>query len=450
MLICVSALTGACTSEDPLADAGDDASESDDASETETGEPLVTYTYWRDAKPVLDAKCVGCHSAGNIGPFSLTSYAEVEAVAAILPSSIESGDMPPWPPDAACNEYQHDRSLTADERELLSTWLSEGASEGSLADAPEPTPSEPGFEPELILTLPEPYTPKLEPDDYRCFVIPWSESGYVTGVRVDPDQRSIVHHVIAFAVEPNQVEAVEAMDAADPGPGYTCFGGAGIQSRWVGSWAPGGLGVVYPEGTGVRMDAGSRLVVQMHYNTSSAEPLADQSALAFMVEDTVERPLVNQPLANPGWVLGYEPMTIPAGDPEVTHATTIDLASSPWAGQIAEIGAAPGEDVLLHVGGLHMHTLGVSARLSLIRAGGEEECVVDIPRWDFHWQGGYELVEPLRIAPGDRLQLQCSWDNSAANQPILDGERAEPIDVAWGEGTRDEMCLGVVALSRAP
>jgi hypothetical protein len=440
------------------AHAGEDGEEVDDAAdgtdETESGsddegEQQPTYTYWRDAKPVIDAKCADCHEAGDIGPFALSSYAEVAAVAAILPSSIESESMPPWPPADACNEYRHDRSLDEAEQELLLTWLAEGAPEGDPADAPIGDGDEPsGFEPDITLTLPEPYTPTMEPDDYRCFVVPWDQSGYVTGFRVDPDQRSIVHHVIAFVAEPAQAEAVEAMDAADEGPGYTCFGSAGIESRWVGTWAPGGLGTVFPEGTGVRLDAGSRLVIQMHYNTSSGEPLADQSAISFTLADEVERPLVNQPITNPGWVAGFDPMTIPAGDPDVTHSTLVSLEAPIWAAQIAELGVQPGEDVMVHAAGLHMHNLGMRARMSILRSGGADDCVVEIPAWDFGWQGGYELVEPVRVGPGDQLSLQCWWDNSAANQPIVDGERVEPIDVAWGEGTRDEMCLGVLMLTR--
>ena len=38
--------------------------------------------------------------------------------------------------------------------------------------------------------------------------------------------------------------------------------------------------------------------------------------------------------------------------------------------------------------------------------------------------------------------MTCSWDNSASNQQIIDGDILEPIDVQWGEGTTDEMCLG--------
>ncbi|HLT35863.1 MAG TPA: hypothetical protein VK034_06245 [Enhygromyxa sp.] len=430
----------------PAQDGHDAAPEADESNSP-------TYTYWRDAKAVLDHKCANCHVAGDIAPFALTSYAEVTAMAPILPLAIEAGTMPPWPPGDGCQDYRHDRSLADDERELLLTWLAEGAPEGDPADQPSGGDQHSAieFSPDVTLTMLEPYTPTKAPDDYRCFVIPWDgPEPWVTGFRVVPDQRSVVHHVIAFAIDPDAVGTVEALDAAEPGPGYTCFGDAGVlDARWVGSWAPGGRAKMFPEGTGVRLEPGSRVVLQVHYNTSASGPIADQSAIELSLADAVERPLVNQPVLDLGWVLGYRPMTIPAGDPDVTHSTEINLGSPLWAFALAEAGVGEGDDLLVHASALHMHQLGVRARLTVIRGSAEPQCVLDIPRWDFSWQDGYELVEPIRIHSGDKIGLQCWWDNSAENQPIIDGQPAEPVDVAWGEGTRDEMCLGILALTRA-
>lgn len=264
-----------------------------------------------------------------------------------------------------------------------------------------------------------------------------------------PDQRNIVHHVIAFATEPGDVAALEAMDAAEPGPGYTCFGDPGLlTARWIGSWAPGGRATLFPAGTGVRLEAGSQVILQVHYNTAATEAVADQSAIELSLADKVERPLVNQPVLELGWLLGTDPMTIPAGDPDVTHATEVDLRAMPWVLQIAETGVGADEDLLLHIAWLHMHQLGVRAKLTIVRESDDRECVLEIPAWDFGWQEGYALREPIRVRPGDKIGLQCWWDNSAANQPIIDGEQVEPIDVEWGDGTRDEMCLGILALSR--
>jgi hypothetical protein len=80
-----------------------------------------------------------------------------------------------------------------------------------------------------------------------------------------------------------------------------------------------------------------------------------------------------------------------------------------------------------------MHTRGIGGRVDLIRgaaAGGQTECLLDIPRWDFHWQGGYGFQQPKTYNPGDQIHLECHWDNSKGS-----------TDVNWGEGTGDEMCL---------
>jgi hypothetical protein len=45
------------------------------------------------------------------------------------------------------------------------------------------------------------------------------------------------------------------------------------------------------------------------------------------------------------------------------------------------------------------------------------------------------------VQPGERIRTTCVFDNSAANQPVVSGEQLEPVDVGWGDGTLDEMCL---------
>ena len=46
----------------------------------------------------------------------------------------------------------------------------------------------------------------------------------------------------------------------------------------------------------------------------------------------------------------------------------------------------------------------------------------------------------MPIAP-TTLQLECDYDNSFANQPMVNGQQGTPKDVSWGESTLDEMCL---------
>ncbi len=458
-------------------------------------------TYHRDAKVILDARCATCHQDGDIGPFPLTTHEEVMAFATAVRASIENDTMPPWKPDDACNAYIGNIDLTADERETLLTWLDAGGPEGDAEDAPPSEgPSTISFETDLFLTLPEPYTPTLEPDDYRCQLIEWpaDETRYVTGLRVTPDQKSIVHHTIVFVVGPEQVEQFRAYDDSEPGPGYTCYGGPtasnhegggglgdidlaevlaalerlgltleDLQSgnvtdeqlaellgeldinasafNSIGSWVPGVPNAPLPAGTGIRVEPGSMLAVQMHYNTLSSAPVADQSTIEIATTDRVEREATMLPFLDVGWVtngLFGEPMAIPAGEANVEHSVEAGFDSLFLQMARNRLGLPSDAPLMIHSANHHMHELGVTQRTEIRHEDDSKTCVLDIPDWDFAWQGSYTLEEPVTIRPGDSLWMGCSWDNSAANQPVIDGEVKEPSDVTWGEGTSDEMCLG--------
>src|SRR5205085_641513 len=78
---------------------------------------------------------------------------------------------------------------------------------------------------------------------------------------------------------------VDRWDAADPGEGYTCFGGPSgrdariIPIQLLGGWTPGSLGGDFPAGNGVLVRPGSRIVVQVHYNLDHTRPKPDRTAL---------------------------------------------------------------------------------------------------------------------------------------------------------------------------
>ena len=460
-----------------------------------------TLSYYANTKSIIDARCATCHQPGDIGPFSLTTYDEVRSFQVPVRSAIENGTMPPWQPSDACNSYLGNIDLTADEKEILLAWLAADMPAGDPADAPEQkNDGIAAFEADLSLQLPQPYTPTREPDDYRCQLIPWpaTETQYVTGLRVTPDQRSIVHHVIVFLAEPDEVAQFQAFDEAEDGPGYTCYGGptastgggfsdidpaallaalqrvgvtlADLQAgnltdeqflaladelgggamaggfRTIGSWTPGIPAAALPSGTGIRVEPGSMLVAQFHYNTLTSAPVPDQSIIEIATTDTVEREATGLGILDIGWVtnglFGGDPMTIPAGEANVQHATSVAFDSLFFDRVRDTLGLPADAPLVLHNANHHMHELGKSQRSEIRHVDGSTSCVLDIPDWDFQWQGTYTLARPITIRPGDEIWMGCTWDNTAANQPIIDGQARAPVDVAWGEGTSDEMCLG--------
>jgi hypothetical protein len=81
--------------------------------------------------------------------------------------------------------------------------------------------------------------------------------------------------------------------------------------------APGGGAAVYPEGTGLRVRPGSKLVQQMHYNTLGGGG-ADRTVMDLRVETTPQGWADIQPWTDVRWVLGAG-MDIPANTQGVSH-----------------------------------------------------------------------------------------------------------------------------------
>ncbi|MEI8254451.1 MAG: hypothetical protein WCJ30_02140 [Deltaproteobacteria bacterium] len=86
-----------------------------------------------------------------------------------------------------------------------------------------------------------------------------------------PGDARIVHHVIVYSLSNAAAEsAAAALDTADPGIGYECFGGSGVSgSEPLALWAPGGGPTRFPNATGLLLAGGRRVVVQIHYNLAS-------------------------------------------------------------------------------------------------------------------------------------------------------------------------------------
>ncbi|MDE0882303.1 MAG: hypothetical protein OSB21_06885, partial [Myxococcota bacterium] len=98
-----------------------------------------------------------------------------------------------------------------------------------------------------------------------------------------------------------------------------------------------------------------------------------------------------------------------------------------------------GAPVPVHVWGIlpHMHEIGTKYRLERVRAG-EVSCMMNVKRWDFNWQLGYFLDEPIRLLPTDVMRTTCTFDSRSRTETTV-----------FGEDTSDEMCLAAVFVTRA-
>ncbi len=413
----------------------------------------VPPTWNKDIQPIVAARCQGCHVAGGIAPFAVGSYADGLKWKDAMLTAVQSRRMPPYLAGPGCAEYEDDQRLTDAQIATFAKWVDTGAAEGSASEVQQhvDTPDTGLSRVDLTLKMPEPFTPTLIPDEYRCFVLDWPKTTttYAVGMQVVPGNPRVVHHVIAFLIPPEQVAEVEKLDADEAGPGYTCFGSPGTSNQrtaWLGAWAPGGKGTMYPPDTGLEVKPGSKVVLQVHYNVAAAPvgERTDQTTVQLATADSVKRKAMLMLWANPDWI-NKQTMGIPAFAADTKHAFAFD--PTPYMGALTGGIVGSQKAFKVYSATLHQHLLGSRSKIEILHDNAPNECLLDIPRWDFHWQRSYGFKTPKVFRPGDRLNVECHWDNSAEAQPVIDGMKRPPHDVNWGEGTASEMCLGVLYIT---
>lgn len=393
-------------------------------------------TWHADVSPLLGEHCVRCHTDGGQGPGDWSSYQAATETAWLLSDSIDDGRMPPPTTDPGCRDFHGSDHmvLDADEAVVVSDWIDAGMPAGDIRDTPEDPdyPSEEVEDPDLVVTIPA-YTPtwwdtQNPGNEYRCFVLDTGadEEIYISEMGAVIDNRELVHHVVLFAAEEDQIPTDH-----DDEPGFDCIddsfiGGDSVGSilagnGMLGGWAPGALPISFDEGVGLRLTPDQKLVLQMHYFRSGSESdgQTDESGWAFKLAEDVHTPVLMAPMGAYGF-------RIPADDAAYEHSSGFVLPA----------------DVTLHGVFPHMHVLGTSYEMTATY-NGEETCIAR-GEFDFDNQLNYQFVDPVEIDANSIWEMSCTWDNSSENpNQFYD----PPRDISYGERTDEEMCFGFSLLS---
>ena len=329
----------------------------------------------------------------------------------------------------------------------------------------------------ITLAMPAAYTPSAPygngTDDYRCFVLDphLQQDAFITGLNILPGTPDVVHHVILFRVPPESVPAVEAQDASEKGQGWTCFGGTGLDSPggslddapWLGAWAPGGSEQLMAPDVGVPLQKGSRVIMQVHYNLL-AGPRPDVSAaqLRFVPASADRAPLETMLLPAPVELPCRPGHTQSVLCDRATAVADVQKRFGDEVGQTADylhlmcgqVQAGPvqtcdrkvTEPATIRAVAGHMHLLGRSIRIQVDPGTPRARTVLDVPVWDFDNQGA-KAVKPVALRRGDTVRVTCRHDQRLRD--LLPAFKDQPERyVVWGEGTTDEMCLGILLVTR--
>lgn len=382
------------------------------SSEEPTAGPTPTYS--KDIAPLLDAHCTTCHQAGGIAPVAFMDYASTKKYAGEIAEKTTAREMPPMPVnnDGSCNTYSNARWLSNEEIQTFAAWAKAGAPAGDATVVSQPPAPPPTLEnPDVVVDIGTEYTPdaSLGQDDYRCFVVdaPTDQVEFVTEYQMLPGDARVVHHAILYQPASEQaVTDAESLDAASAGAGYTCFGSSGVDAEPLALWAPGAGSIAFPKNTGVRLAAGRKLVMQIHYNLANGVyPDRTRVALRFAKEPVI---------TGQYWYAVNQDLVAPPGREHVESSATNGF-EQPMTFKVH--GALP-----------HMHTLGRTLRVTA--EGKDSQCLVDVDRWDFHWQNAWWYDEPLELKDIAALDITCGFDT-----------RSRTESVRWGDSTSDEMCI---------
>lgn len=377
-------------------------------------------TFDKDIAPIIYKNCAVCHRPGEVAPFSLLTYHDVSKRARQVARVTGDKIMPPWKAEEGFGEFSNDRHLSPSQIEVIQQWAQAGAPEGNASDLP-PMPQFPSDgwtlgKPDLVLEPDEAYTLGAEgPDLYRCFVVPTklAEDHYVRAIEVQPGNRKVVHHVI---VHIDTTGRARELDAADPGPGYTSFGGVGFRSGGtVGGWAPGNFASFLPDGIGKFLPRNADLVLQVHYHRSGKVETDRTKVALYFTKAPVDKKIRSFPLAK-------LMLRIPPGESNYVVHASLPVKFNATLYRITP----------------HMHLLGKEMKVNATLPDGTLVPLVHVKNWDFNWQTGYDFKTPIHLPRGSRVDLEAHYDNSAEN-PL--NPNNPPRVVTWGEQTTDEMCI---------
>jgi hypothetical protein len=201
----------------------------------------------------------------------------------------------------------------------------------------------------------------------------------------------------------------------NPGP-YDCEN-MGVTWGLVNGGGAGTEPGSFPEGTAMKLQAGSHIVFQLHMINTRGTPLDVPPAHMNLVAAAPGEDLQNVGLL----IAGTLDITVPAQSSGVAVSGGCTLAS-------------PLQNIFAVFP--HMHQLGRRITAEVTPKGGGPAVMISDVQWDFKDQGVYDVKGSA--AEGDALTITCHYDNP------------NPKDVYFGLSSNNEMCVAVFYHYPAP
>jgi hypothetical protein len=381
-------------------------------------------TFYKDVLPILQTSCQNCHRPGEVAPMSLLTYEQARPWAAAIKKATQSKAMPPWFAEPGHAEYANakEKVLSPEALDTLARWADGGAPAGDPATAPAPRvfPTGWNINPDVVVEMPKAFElPARGTIHYKYIVVKtnFAEDMWVVAAEMRPGDPAVLHHGKVWVRPPGS----KWMEKAEPGEAYENETQRDIIGRnsteegndILGKFNPGlGPQRFDRQGAAKFIPKGSDLVFELHY-TTSGKPASDVSKVGLVLTKT------------------------PPDTRYFFHAgpTALNLAIPPNDAKAEVVSELTlGENARLVYMQPHMHLRGKDFEVRVVSPEGASKTVLK-GRFDFEWQMGYELAEPVDLPKGSKLQLITHFDNSKGNRFNPNPEER----VLWGPQNWDEM-----------
>jgi len=375
-------------------------------------------TFNKHIAPLVFEKCANCHRSGEAAPFALMTYLDVRQRASQIVDVTSSRYMPPWPPGSLAGPFMDDRSLTDAQIVLFAQWYEQGMIEGDPAQLPAAPTWTVGWqlgEPDLVLTLDQPYIVPAEGEDvFRNFAleVPTTEPRMIKTVEFRPGNRQIMHHAV---IEVDDTGWSRMEERRDPQPGFEIMftGQSGSPEGFFIGWTPGRMPYRGDDHMGWLLKPGADIVINAHLL-----PTGKPELLNFMVGiHFQDKPVTNQPMMIR---VGREFIDIQPGVSEYLVSADYTLPVD-----VNVLSICP-----------HAHYLGKQFAGYATLPDGSRRELIHIADWDFNWQDEYRYIEPVYLPRGSTISMHLVYDNSADNAR---NPHSPPKRILYGPRSYDEM-----------
>lgn len=382
-----------------------------------------TVNFSEDIAAIIYNHCTPCHRPGEVAPFSLTNYTEVQSWASMIKYVTGIKYMPPWKPEQGVQTLRNENFLSSVEIQKIADWVDGGTPQGDPSLEPAlpifPSGSQIGT-PDLILSFAQSYNHVGNNlDEYRYFVLPTgiARDTDLVALEVRPGNKRILHHTLIWA---DTTGTAAADDAATPEYGYESGSISASQlDAQLPGYVPGQKPLEYTLGIAQKLYAGTDLKLQMHYAPVSADETDSTTVNLFFAKQPATRYVNSHIMVPLPGVLINGPFIIPANQVKEFHGI--------WnvTQDISMLGIGP-----------HCHLLGQSWNVYAITPTNDTINLIKIGDWDFNWQGTFAFKQLIKLPQGSAIHAFAKYDNTTNN--VLNPNNPPKL-VSWGENTSDEM-----------